>query len=515
MANTAKVKYRPQGEVLCRFGLSEADVQIIRGPLGSGKTKAVVFKIIKLISEQNPDANGVRKTRIAAIRNTYPDLQTTTIREFKECVSPAMGTFRNGHPPTFEFFFELADKTIVECTVDFLALDRPEDVRKLRGTQYTFAWLNETKELPKAVLSMVMGRIDRYPTPGFSSWVGVLGDTNAWDEDHWCAELEQAFLEDNLPGYEFFTQPGAVKRVDAGFPGAVQSQNGTYWAVNPAAENLVVLRKDYYQRQLAGNKDDWISVNLANEIGLALDGKPVHPDYQESVHRAPEILKPMLGIPIVVGMDFGLTPAAVFLQKTPMGRWHALDEIVFEDGDAVKLADEIKVKISELRKTANDEKSPLQFSFIGDPAGVQGGQADSTQNVYKVLRLNGIPARPASTNDPTVRRRALTRPLTRMVAGSAGIQISPKCKFLRKALAGGFCYRRVKVAGDERYKDVPDKNFYSHVAEACEYGLMDSGEHSVVDASDIPGAGRMPKGQIIQPRMPTGQAGTQWNVFDV
>jgi len=67
MANTAKVKYRPQGEVLCRFGLSEADVQIIRGPLGSGKTKAVVFKIIKLISEQNPDANGVRKTRIAAI----------------------------------------------------------------------------------------------------------------------------------------------------------------------------------------------------------------------------------------------------------------------------------------------------------------------------------------------------------------------------------------------------------------------------------------------------------------
>lgn len=515
MSAVSNVKYRPQGEVLCQFGLSTADVQIIRGPLGSGKTKGVVFKIIKLLCEQHPDENGVRKSRVAAIRNTYPDLQTTTIREFKECVSPAMGQFRNGHPPTFTFYFNLPDGTVVDAEVDFLALDRAEDVRKLRGTQYTFAWLNETKELAKAVLDMTLGRIDRYPQPGFSKWVGILGDTNAWDEDHWCAELEQQFLEGALSGYEFFTQPGAVMRVDSDFPNAAQSQQGTYWGVNLNAENLSVLKPDYYQRQIAGKKDDWIKVNLANEIGLAIDGKPVHPDYQESTHRAKEILRPLLGIPIVVGMDFGLTPAAVFLQKTPMGRWHALDEIVFEDGDAVKLADEIKVKIAELRKDAKDEDAPLQFSFVGDPSGETGGQADSSQNVYKVLRLNGIPARPATTNDPGIRRRALTRPLTRMVAGGPGILFSAKCKFLRKALAGGFCYRRVKVAGDERYKDVPDKNFFSHVAEACEYGLMDSGEHSVVDASDIPGVGRMPKGTIIQPRLPTGQPGTQWNVFDV
>lgn len=74
------------GEILCRFGACTKDVQVIRGPLGSGKTKAVVFKLIKLIAEQKPDANGVRKSRIVAIRNTYPDLQTTTIREFKERV---------------------------------------------------------------------------------------------------------------------------------------------------------------------------------------------------------------------------------------------------------------------------------------------------------------------------------------------------------------------------------------------------------------------------------------------
>ena len=134
----ARVKYRPQGDVLCAFGQCTSDVQIIRGPLGSGKTKAVVFKILKLIAEQRPDANGIRKSRIAAIRNTYPDLQTTTIREFKECVSSAMGVHKNGHPPIFHFNFDLSDGTSVECEVDFLALYRPEDIRKLRGTQYTF-----------------------------------------------------------------------------------------------------------------------------------------------------------------------------------------------------------------------------------------------------------------------------------------------------------------------------------------------------------------------------------------
>jgi ABC-type ATPase involved in cell division len=46
------VKYRPQGEQLSRFGLSTAEFQFIRGPLGSGKTKATVFKIVKLLAEQ-------------------------------------------------------------------------------------------------------------------------------------------------------------------------------------------------------------------------------------------------------------------------------------------------------------------------------------------------------------------------------------------------------------------------------------------------------------------------------
>jgi len=515
----SRVKYRPMGEILCRFGLCTKDVQIIMGPLGSGKTKAVVFKIIKLLAEQRPDANGIRKSRVVAIRNTYSDLNTTTIREFKECVSPAMGSFVNSKPPVFTFNFELADGTFVEAEVDFLALDRPEDVRKLRGTQYTFAWLNEIKELPKAVPDMVLGRIDRFPTPGFSTWVGIIGDSNAWDEDHWLAVLHEEWVQGHMPGYEFFTQPGAViKTTDHDYPGAAKSLNGTYWYVNPAAENLVVLRTNYYQRQIAGKKDDWISVNLGNELGLAIDGRAVHPEYQESVHRAEKNLKALIGIPVFVGIDFGLQPAALFCQRQPTGVWHALDEIVFETGDAVKLADAIKLKCASMREESRispDDTNSLKFIFKGDPSGDSGSEADS-QTAFKIMRMNGVPAIPASTNDPALRRDALTRPLTRMVNGGPGLRVSPRCKVFRKGMAGAFCYKRIQVSGDERFKDKPDKNRFSHVVEAGEYALMDAGEHSVSDATAI-GVMKMPNHPVTPSGGPSGRQaiGPSWNVFNV
>ncbi len=45
------------------------------------------------------------------------------------------------------------------------------------------------------------------------------------------------------------------------------------------------------------------------------------------------------------------------------------------------------------------------------------------------------------------------------------------CKTFRKALAGGYCYRRLAVSG-ERFADAPVKNMFSHVAEAAQYLLV-------------------------------------------
>jgi hypothetical protein len=67
-------------------------------------------------------------------------------------------------------------------------------------------------------------------------------------------------------------------------------------------------------------------------------------------------------------------------------------------------------------------------------------------------------------------------PLGRLVDGKPGLLLSPACKVLRKGFAGGYHYRRVKVTGDERYHDMPDKNAFSHPHDALQYALSGGGE---------------------------------------
>jgi hypothetical protein len=44
-------------------------------------------------------------------------------------------------------------------------------------------------------------------------------------------------------------------------------------------------------------------------------------------------------------------------------------------------------------------------------------------------------------------------------------------------MAGKYCYRRVQVLGDERYHDKPDKGIYSHICEALQYVMIESGSN--------------------------------------
>jgi hypothetical protein len=67
---------------------------------------------------------------------------------------------------------------------------------------------------------------------------------------------------------------------------------------------------------MQGKTDDWIKVNLANEYGFVSSGKPVHPMYVDSVHCQHLEFEPSKDIPIVLGFDFGRTPACAFLQRT-------------------------------------------------------------------------------------------------------------------------------------------------------------------------------------------------------
>lgn len=460
--------YEPQGPTLEQYILSEEQRTFICGPLGSSKTNASCWKSFRIMIAQAPDRNGVRKTRLAAIRNTYPDLMGTTAKDWLEMFEH-LGKFVGSgmEPPTHKLRFELSDGTRVESEMIFLALDREEHVRKLRGLQLTAAWLNEVKELPFAVVQMLDLRVGRYPQDTRPTWYGIYGDTNAPDTDHWYYRLAE---EQRPEGWLFLKQPG----------GLIRDNKDADWRENPLAENLHNLPRGYYIKGAQGKDEAWIKVNLANEYGFVKDGKPVWPDYRDSTHcRAFELVKD-LGLHI--GLDFGLTPAAVFGQRMVNGQWRWRRELVTEDTGIIRFAGEMKLFLGK-----HFPAWPIA-SITGDPAGDQRQAGDSEERtVFQLLKAQGIEARPAPTNDFALRTEAVAAPLRRMIDGEPGFLIHPDCQITRKGMQGGYMFKRIKVAGDERYRDVPDKNKYSHPCEAGQYLMLSSGEHLEL----------MPKRQVV------------------
>lgn len=463
------IEYYPS-KTCSAFMKSEAFYRGIRGPIGSGKSVTCCMEIMRRAKEQEPGIDGIRRTRWAIIRNTYKELDTTTkvtwLQWFPE---DKFGAFNNSK---MAHHIKIGD---MDIDVLFLALDKPKDIKKLLSLEITGAWINEAREIPKAVVDAAGDRSGRFPSKKdkpahvkeWPTWHGVIMDTNAPDEDHWWFKLAE---ENELNGWKFFTQPGGILEVD--YKTNIVTTDNIYFITNPKAENIENLPTDYYEKRVAGKLADYARVYYANQYGFVQDGKPIFPQYKDSIHCAKEILEPIQGLPILSGIDFGLTPAVVLGQRLTNGRLIILDEIVTENMGAKQLAQILKPKL-------HNEYNGYKFDIFGDPAGNQQAQTDK-KTPFQILNANGIPAKPAPTNDFEVRTQSVASPLSRLIDGLPGLIISPKCKMLRKALAGGYCFKRVQVAGDARFHDKPDKNKYSHIAEALGYLCVGAGEGNQV-----------------------------------
>lgn len=441
-------------------------VSIITGPLGSGKTYGSCQRLLRQMMEQKPNRQRKRKTRWGAIRNTFPDLQTTTIRDWLDLFGD-LGTFKAGGaaPPSHTIKFRLPDKTIVESEIIFLALDRPDTIKKLRGTQFTGFWLNEIKELAKAIIDMADLRHGRYPSPidGGPSWHGMIGDTNAPDDDHWLYELAEITKPQD---WTFFRQPGGLIRE------MVQGETEDEliwtgkWLENPEAENVRNLPEGYYIRGKEGKSNDWIAVNLANEYGSVQTGKPVYKEQWSDTLHVSETIQLIPGRPIWIGLDFGLTPTAIIGQETPNGAVHILDELVSEGMGVSQFME--SVLLPHLRA----EYRKCEWNFVGDPSGNK--RADTDENtVFKVIEsFDGIEIEPANSNELQVRLEAVRYFLQGLRDGKPAFRLHPRCKMLRKGFNGGYEYVRLKVIGQEKYKSKPDKNKFSHPHDALQYLCM-------------------------------------------
>ena len=461
-------------------------VSAVRGPVGSGKSVGCVMFMLDIALSQEPNADGVRKTRWVCIRNTYGELKATVIKTFQDWIpddvcpikwdAPIVGLMRCDHPDGV---------TTIEAEFFFLSMDRPKDIRKMLSLEMTGIWINEAQFLDIGIVNEAASRAvqGRYPSgkDGGPTWCGMIMDTNSPDEDHWWAQFERGTDEDGNSlrpeGWEFFAQPGALVEVQPGLPispdlqalidaGFYADHMGRRFVANPLAENVKNNKKGYkaWFDQLGGKPLAWVRSRICNTFATVATGKPVFLDhFSRSFHVSEDKLGPIKSLPIIIGMDFGLTPAAIIGQVTAFGQLRILDEVVATGMGVERFIDE------QLGPLLAARYSGMKATIFGDPAGVGRSQADET-TCFEVLWEKGFDAQPAHTNNLVARLESVRWWLSRLMGrGQPAIIISNHCKVIIKACETGYQYRQMNVSGVTKYTAEPEKNSYSHPSDALQY----------------------------------------------
>jgi hypothetical protein len=475
--------------VVWKFLNDNSFVRALLGPVGSGKSYACCAELFKRAVNQKPSKrDGIKYSRFAVVRNSYPMLKTTTLKTWLELFpEDTWGAVRYAPPITHHIKLPARDGAAgINMEVIFLALDQPKDVRKLLSLELTGAWVNEARELPKAVIDGLTHRVGRYPSKadGGPTWRGIILDTNPMDSDHWYFHLAEKETPKGEFKWSFFRQQGGVsevlsKDVPADSPeakGYIFSA-GKWWKTNNKAENLGNLPSGYYEQLLGGKKLDWIRCYAEGKYAFVQEGKPVWSEYDDD--SMVDDIAVEEHIPIQIGLDFGLTPAAVFAQKLPNGRWHIVHEIVTFDMGLERFCHILKSEI-------NNRFPKMDIQIWGDPAGQQRDQIFET-TAFDHLKTHNLLARPTATNDFKVRREALAAPMGRLIEGKPGLLVDRNCVRLRKSLSGGYHFRRIAIgAGQERYRDTPNKNEHSHIGDAAGYCLLGGAEHRRITRGNNP-----------------------------
>lgn len=456
------------------FHADDTFVQLIMGPYGSGKSTICVNKIVDAACRMPKWYNGRRRAKCIIIRNTSGELQSTTLQTWLQWFGD-LGDIKKRQKPLLTYEHTFNDgHGIIELELVFIALDRDEDIRKLKSIEATFAYINELSEVPQAVLHHLIGRVNhRYPSKSFCSepyWSGIICDTNPPDEDHW---IYKDFELNPTPNYKVYYQPsGLVMNPDGSF---AKDKEGNYIA-NPRCDNYENLSPDYYVKLAEKRSEGFIKVYCAGRYGIVESGKRVYPEYNDDIHSVPK-LEAIQGLPIHLGWDFGLTPACIVFQITARGQIRLLKEYLAED-----------MGIRTFAKNIVLPNLPVDFVYNkigeseGDPAGMASDGIMEELSCIGELNDLGIKTNPATTNDPSVRISSVRYFLNAMIDGQPAFLISRDgCPVARKGFINGYHFKRMSISGDERYQDKPNKNRFSHIHDAIQYGLMKFASDRVID----------------------------------
>jgi hypothetical protein len=437
-----------------RFMQSAAFGRMIAGPVGSGKTTACIFELLRRSCEQQPAPDGTRYTRFAIVRQTLKQLKDTVLKDILEWLEGMVS-------------YKVTDNTIYITIGDvysewiLIPLDDPEDQRRLLSMQLTGAWMNEIIEMQVDLIDALAGRLGRYPgaSLGGCTWFGMIADTNMPTEG---SEWYKFMSEDPPPDWQMFFQPGGLDPDAEGLNWLQQTAETLKFPLDDPRR--LAQGRSYYERLARGHNPDWVVRYVHAKYGNDPSGTAV---FRESFSRSFHVrsdLQPVSSQPIVVGQDFGRDPCSAITQLDHRGRLLVLEEVIAED---IGLEQHIEKALRPVLRSERYLGHPIVI--VGDPSGISKSSIYE-ETTFDTLKRMGFNAFPAPTNDIDPRLRAVEAFLLgQRDGGPAFIIDRDRCPVLVRALGGGYRYERTR-AGVRKL--LPAKDEYSHISDALQYAAL-------------------------------------------
>ncbi len=485
--------YKPPGPVAARYILSTGPIDMIRGPWGSGKTVASIFKMVRHSAIDFPICrDGVVHVRWAAVRDTYREMAKTALASWLEAF-PKGGPYTASDKDAFSGGQDRPVNHVLEWDVlrqwrvaggweprptkirmemQFGAIGEQNLESFFKGYEISGGWLNECDLIKGEVPGLLYGRTGRYPPEAdMMEWekerLGVTvdpdtgltsikvprivcGDFNPPDESNWTytREIEEA-EKWKEKGYNFFAQPSGL---------------------SPQAENRAGKSRAKYEeeeRTFGGADMPDARRNVHGQYAPKAAGTIIFKRFNINRNRADQPLTIVKELPFGLGMDAGGRPACVITQRMPNGQKRILREVV-----------SLPSTVTGPSRFAENIAEVLLRDFAGmrcshaycDPAAFYG--ADKVRGelawVEVVSLALQIPILPTETNDLGSRFEAVDWYFGDIDANTPRLLIDPSCKYLIRAYVSQYQLTKHATLGKTDGLEV-EKNEYSHIAEADQY----------------------------------------------
>ena len=489
------------GPVADRFYWDDADVCLLRGPVGSGKTTANLRKPFRrAIGALRSTRDGVRRYKVVIARATYRQLWQTTIPSWFEIMPRSEGQWSGGRgdPVTHRITFSDQHGDI-EFIAEFLAFGETasEIQANVRGVQTTDFLLEEADTVDPILFTTAIGRIDRYPSKSHfrggeyceaayplaqQSYGQINATYNAPEEGNWILPLEGDVDPDNQDDAKL----AEIVR-EAGITINFYRQPGAF---EPGAENMENLGTQYYPRQIAimkaaGSGHD-VDRLVHNKIGYLRTGDPVfEKEFNPRVHVADTELEPWRDRPLLIGLDQGFFGAAVLAQFRRPYQWRFYAELWSKER---KSARAFGRDLRDLLSSPRFAGMSVGGAF-GDMAGEQGNAAGADNETWNavvssIARIT-IDPQMIGSNRIEPRLNVWRAAMEQFEMGEPGLLICPSMKLTIRGLAAKYVWaEELDKAGNRTTKpkkrgvreaDVIDAAGYVMLSEALPDGTVDTG----------------------------------------